>query len=99
MTVFDLFEEINAYGKTRKGSDMMNPKVMLRELRRQERQCLAYVRSLGKEADLAMKRWNNIPLELAAALEAAKSNLREIRKDIREWRGKVSSPTVKTEEE
>lgn len=75
----------------------MNPKVMLRELRRQERQCVSYVRSLGRESDLAMKRWNNVPVELAAALSAAKANLREIRNDIRTWRAKVAQPRQEEE--
>lgn len=98
--IFDLFEELNVWNKrSKQGGEMMNPKVMLRELRRQERQTLAYVRSLGREADLANKRWGTCPVSLATCLSEAKANLREIRKDIREWRAKVSNPTPSTEEE
>jgi len=68
----------------------MNPRVMLRELRRQERHTQSYVHSLRKQAELAMKRFNSVPTELSTAISAATANLREIRKDIREWRAKCT---------
>jgi uncharacterized protein YukE len=76
----------------------MNPKVMLRELRRQERQTVSYVRSLSKESELAYKRWNNVPEQLAGALSDAKVSLKQIRESIREWRAKIATPQINEEE-
>ena len=65
---------------------MMKPQVMLRELRRQERHVLKHVRKLGAEEDRMKKIFGSAPLELQNALSAARKNLTEIRKDIKEWR-------------
>lgn len=64
----------------------MKPQVMLRELRRQERHALKYVRKLGAEEERMTRVFGDAPLELSKALSAARKNLTEIRKDIKEWR-------------
>jgi hypothetical protein len=69
---------------------MMKPKVMLRELRRQERHVLKYVRKLGGEEERMKKSLGEAPLELQTALSAAKANLTQVRKDIKEWRAKAA---------
>lgn len=86
----------------------MKPQVMLRELRRQERHALKYVRKLGGEQERMTKVFGSAPLELVTALTAARTSLTEIRKDIKEWRALAAAapkpiedaePAPKTEEE